>query len=369
MRAARPATRAPAAPARGAPAARARTVRWTPSACSPDRIRRGRASAAAVGRLPVPWPAATASSSRGASAPSRRTAPRRTTSVSSASARRVRPRAMVEFDPYSYEVHEDPYPFYKRLRDEAPAYWNERVKFWALSRHADVLAAFKDSARYSNAGGVSLERSSAEDPSAVAFFLAMDPPRHDQLRNLVSRAFTPRRVTELEPRIRALTAHYIDRVVEAGRCDFIGDFAARLPMDVISELLGVPSDDRDELREWADLVLHREPGVSAVPPAGVQATMRLLGYFTELVADRRRRPGQDLTSALVEAELDGERLSDRDIKAFLFLMVIAGNETTTKLLGNALYWLWRNPPVRALVRDDPAMVPRWVEETLRYDSS
>jgi hypothetical protein len=276
---------------------------------------------------------------------------------------------MVEFDPYSYAVHEDPYPFYKALRDEAPAYWNDRVKFWALSRHADVLAAFKDSARYSNAGGVSLERSSAQDPSAVAFFLAMDPPRHDQLRNLVSRAFTPRRVTELEPRVRAITAHYIDRFIEAGRCDFIGDFAARLPMDVISELLGVPSDDRDELREWADLVLHREPGVSAVPPAGMQATMRLLGYFTELVAERRRRPGEDLTSALAEAELDGERLSDRDIKAFLFLMVIAGNETTTKLLGNALYWLWRNPPERALVRADPALVPRWVEETLRYDSS
>ena len=124
---------------------------------------------------------------------------------------------MVEFDPYSYAVHEDPYPFYKALRDEAPAYWNDRVKFWALSRHADVLAAFKDSARYSNAGGVSLERSSAQDPSAVAFFLAMDPPRHDQLRNLVSRAFTPRRVTELEPRVRAITAHYIDRFVEAIR--------------------------------------------------------------------------------------------------------------------------------------------------------
>jgi hypothetical protein len=276
---------------------------------------------------------------------------------------------VLEFDPYSYEVHEDPYPFYRRLRDEAPVYWNERVGFWALSRHADVLAAFKDPVRYSNAGGVSLERSSAGDPAALAFFLAMDPPRHDRLRNLVSRAFTPRRVAELEPRVRALAAGHIDRFAGARRCDFIGDFAAKLPMDVVSELLGVPEDDRDRLREWADLVLHREPGVSEVPPAGRQATMSLLDYFSRLVAERRRRPGADLTSALAAAELDGERLSDRDIMAFLFLMVIAGNETTTKLLGNALYWLWRNPAERALVRADPGLVPRWVEETLRYDSS
>src|SRR5262249_26610889 len=172
----------------------------------------------------------------------------------------------VEFDPYAYEVHEDPYPYYRRLRDEAPAYWNSRLGFWALSRHADVLAAFKDPLRFSSAGGVALERSTEGDPAALAFFLAMDPPRHDRLRNLVSTAFTPRRVAELEPRVRELADHYIDRFADTGRCDFIGDFAARLPMDVVSELLGVPEGDRDELREWADLVLHRDPGISEVPP-------------------------------------------------------------------------------------------------------
>jgi hypothetical protein len=275
----------------------------------------------------------------------------------------------VEFDPYAYEVHEDPYPYYRRLRDEAPAYWNERLGFWAISRHADVLAAFKDPVRFSSAGGVALERSTEGDPAALAFFLAMDPPRHDRLRNLVSTAFTPRRVAELEPRVRALAAHYIDRFADARRCDFIGDFAAKLPMDVVSELLGVPEGDRDELREWADLVLHRDPGVAEVPPAGRQATRSLLDYFARLVVDRRRRPGADLTSALAHADLDGERLSDRDVMAFLFLMVIAGNETTTKLLGNALFWLWRNPAERTLVRADPGLVPRWVEETLRFDGS
>jgi cytochrome P450 len=276
---------------------------------------------------------------------------------------------MWEFDPFSYEVHEDPYPFYRRLRDEFPAYWNERLEFWALSRHADVLAAFKEPIRFSSAAGVSLERSSQGDPSAVAFFIAMDPPKHDKFRNLVSKAFTPRRVAELEGKIRGITAHYVDQLIEARRCDFIQDFAARLPMDVVSEMLGVPSEDRDTLREWADLVLHREEGVTEVPPAGIAASANLLQYFATLVAGRRRQPGDDLTSALIAAELDGERLGDREVMAFLFLMIIAGNETTTKLLGNAVYWLWRNPEQRALVRRDPELVPRWAEETLRYDPS
>jgi cytochrome P450 len=276
---------------------------------------------------------------------------------------------MLDFDPYSYDVHEDPYPIYKRLRDEAPAYWNERLRFWALSRHADVLAAFKDPVRFSSAGGVSLERSSQIDPSTVAFFIAMDPPRHDKYRNLVSKAFTPRRIAELEPRIQALADRYIDRFIDARRCDFIADFSAKLPMDVISEMLGVPSDERDTLREWADLVLHREPGMSEVPAAGIEASGNLLQYFARLVADRRRQPGDDLTSGLLAVELDGERLSDREVMAFLFLMIIAGNETTTKLLGNAAYWAWKNPDQRTLLRGAPDMIPRWVEETLRYDNS
>jgi cytochrome P450 len=197
----------------------------------------------------------------------------------------------------------------------------------------------------------------------------MDPPRHDKYRNLVSKAFTPRRVAELESRIRTLTDQYIDRFIDARRCNFIHDFSAKLPMDVVSEMLGVPPDDRDTLREWADLVLHREPGMSEVPETGIRASGDLLQYFAKLVAERRRRPGDDLTSALLVAELDGERLTDQNVMAFLFLMIIAGNETTTKLLGNAAYWIARNPDQRALVRANLDLVPRWVDETLRYDNS
>jgi len=276
---------------------------------------------------------------------------------------------MVEFSPYAYEIHEDPYPTYRALREHAPVYRNDEIGFWALSRYADVLGAFKEPLTFSNAQGVSLERSSMGDASAVASFLAMDPPRHDHMRALVSRGFTPRRVADLEPRVRALTTHYIDQFIAAGRCDFIQDFAGKLPMDVVSELLGVPPADRDALRHWADTVLHREAGKAEIPQASIEAAMRLLGYFAELLAERKRQRGSDLVSALLEAEIDGGHLGDREIVAFLFLMIIAGNETTTKLLGNALYWIWKNPNQREIVRHDASLIPNWIEETLRYDGS
>jgi cytochrome P450 len=276
---------------------------------------------------------------------------------------------VLEYSPYAWEVHEDPYPVYARLREEAPLYRNDALGFWALSRHADVLAAFRDTEHLSNERGVSLDRSSHEHADSVMSFLAMDPPRHTRFRALVSRGFTPRRVAALEPRIREIAGAHLERVAEAGRCDFIDDFAGRLPMDVISEMLGVPEADRDALRRDADTIVHRPEGAIDVPREGIEASLRVLRYFGELVADRQRRPGDDLTSALLAAEIDRDRLRRRDVVAFLHLMIIAGNETTTKLLGNALYWLWRNPEERAKVRGDPGLVPRWVEETLRYDNS
>jgi len=277
---------------------------------------------------------------------------------------------MREFDPYAYETHEDPYPIYADLRAHAPVYRNTRLGFAALSRHADVLAAFNDVARFSNALGVSLDPA-ATHPAARATmsFLAMDPPRHTRMRGLVSRAFTPRRIADLEPRVRELTRQHLDRFAGEGRCDFVGDFAARLPMDVISEMLGVPEADRDMLRGWADAVVHREDGMYDIPPAGMAAAAELLAYFAGVVAERRRRPCDDLSAALLTAEVEGDRLDDAEVVGFLFLMIIAGNETTAKLLGNALYWLWRNPEQRRAVEADPRLIPRWIEETLRYDGS
>jgi cytochrome P450 len=280
------------------------------------------------------------------------------------------PDGSVLYNPYAYEIHEDPYPTYARLREEAPLYHNPELGFWALSRYDDVLAGFRDSERLSSAHGVSLDPA-ASGPHAykTMSFLAMDPPKHGRMRGLVSRGFTPRRVAELEPRIRELTRLHLEAAVAKGSFDFIADFAGKLPMDVVSELIGVPPADRDELRRLSDLLIHREDGVDDVPPEGMAAALELVVYYSEMLAERRRRPTEDLTSALLAAEIDGDRLSEDEIVGFLFLMVVAGNETTTKLLGNAWYWGWVHPEQLAKPFADEAAIPAWIEETLRYDTS
>jgi hypothetical protein len=279
------------------------------------------------------------------------------------------------FDPYDYDFHEDPYPLYARLRDEAPVYHSERDDFWVLSRHADVFAAFRDDVTYSNRMGVTLDPS-AWNPEAhrVMSFLALDGKAQSRIRKLVSAAFTPRRVRELEPQVQRLTDHYLGRTFARnaadGSADWIAELAGKLPMDVISELMGVPVADRDEVRRLADLLVHREAGVRDVPPAGMEAAIELFSYYGDMVKERRATPSDDLTSALVQAEVDGDRLTDNEINAFLCLMVVAGNETTTKLLGNALFHLAADPDQRADVLAPGAdLVVSWVEETLRHDNS
>ncbi|RSN71023.1 cytochrome P450 [Actinomadura sp. WAC 06369] len=290
------------------------------------------------------------------------------------------PAEPLAFDPYDYDFHEDPYPLYRRLRDEAPVFHAERDDLWVVSRHADVFDVLRDDAAFSNRMGVSLD-ASAWNPEAhrVMSFLALDGQRQTRLRRLVSAAFTPRRVRELQPQIQRLTEHYLRRAfaacAEHGEADWIADFAGKLPMDVISEMMGVPESDRDEIRRLADLVVHREDGVRDVPPAGMEAAVELITYYGGMVAERRAAadPAEDLTAALTVAEIDGDRLADGEIIAFLFLMVVAGNETTTKLLGNALYHLSAHPAQKAEVLarpDDPEpLVTAWIEETLRHDTS
>jgi len=276
-------------------------------------------------------------------------------------------------DPYDYEFHEDPYPYYRRLRDEAPLYRNDELNFWALSRHSDVLRGFRDSTTLSNANGVTLDKVAFnENAYRTMSILAMDDPEHLRLRTLVSRGFTPRRIRELEPHVAHLASTHLDTALQSrqgGSFDFVAELAGKLPMDVISELMGVPEADRARIRRLADAVVHREDGVADVPPPAISAALELMAYYVDLIRDRRAHPGDDLTSALLQAEIDGDRLDDDEIMAFLFLMVIAGNETTTKLLANAAYWLARHPDQMADVFADPSRIPLWVEETLRYDTS
>ncbi|BBZ64294.1 cytochrome P450 [Mycolicibacterium monacense] len=279
----------------------------------------------------------------------------------------------VVLDPYDYDFHEDPYPYYKRLRDEAPLYRNEELGFWALSRHADVLQGFRNSTTLSNKFGVSLDPvSRGPHASKTMSFLAMDDPAHLRLRTLVSKGFTPRRIRELEPRVTELTLKHLDTMLERagdGTVDYVAEFAGKLPMDVISELMGVPEADRDRIRALADGVMHREDGVNDVPAEAIEASLNLIVYYQDMVAERRKKLTDDLTSALLEAEIDGDRLTDEEVLGFMFLMVIAGNETTTKLLANAAFWGHKNPDQLTQVYDDIDRVPLWVEETLRYDTS
>ena len=191
---------------------------------------------------------------------------------------------VVTYSPYAYEIHEDPYPVYARLRAEAPVYRNDELDFWALSRHEDVLAAFRNLDGFSNAYGVSLEPS-AFGPDAHRFmsFLALDPPRHTRMRSLVGKGFTPSKVAQMEDRIRAIALEHLEPALERGTFDFIADFAGKLPMDVISELVGVPREDRAEIRRLADLVVHREDGLFDVPRAGMEAAFTLVGYYQAMV--------------------------------------------------------------------------------------
>lgn len=279
----------------------------------------------------------------------------------------------VVLDPYDYDFHEDPYPYYRRLRDEAPLYHNAELGFWALSRHRDVHQGFRNSTALSNRDGVSLDPVSRGPHAAKTMsFLAMDDPAHLRLRTLVSKGFTPRRIRELEPRVTELAVQHLDTMLDkaaSGTVDYVAEFAGKLPMDVISELMGVPVADRDRIRAMADGVMHREDGVTDVPASAIEASINLILYYQQMVAERRATPADDLTSALLEAEIDGDRLTDDEILGFMFLMVIAGNETTTKLLANAAYWGHRNPDQLAPVYADLSRVPLWVEETLRYDTS
>ena len=269
------------------------------------------------------------------------------------------------YDPFSYEVHEDPFPVYKRLRDEAPAYFNQQLGVWALSRYADVRQALVDHDRYCSGQGFTLE-DIGEFP--LPMLLGMDPPDPTRLRATVNRALTPRQVAALEGPVRDLAAKLLDGIAGAGRADIITDFAARLPMAVISWMLQIPDRDQDRLRGLADKMLHRDEVTRNISDEGRTAAPEIYQYFEGLLSDRRGSRGKGLLSLLLAAEDAGE-ISHEEILGFCFLLMIAGNETTTKLIGNAVFHLDANPVQRARLLADTSLAGAVVEETLRFDTS
>ena len=276
------------------------------------------------------------------------------------------------YDPYDYTLDEDPHPTWRRMRDEAPVYRNDRYDFWALSRFRDVLDASLDHRTFSSAYGTVLELM-GDEPNAAPMMIFRDPPEHTRLRKLVSHAFSPRRIARLEPQIRAIASAYLDEQVGKSGFDYVEDFGAKLPVMVISALLGVPEKDREDIRHWSDALLHRDEGQTDMAERHQEVTRKLWGYFADYVAERRKTPREDMISELIRAEMeldDGGRrgLTDLELLAFIGLLSGAGNETVARLLGWAATTLARNPAERRKLVDDPARIPNAVEELLRYEA-
>jgi cytochrome P450 len=275
--------------------------------------------------------------------------------------------AELGYDPFDHRMQADPYPVYAWLRAHAPVYRNEQRDFWALSRYRDVDAALHDWQRFSSRNGISLE-SDLWGPHAVNtdFFLAMDPPLHGRYRRLASPPFTPRRVAALEPRIRQLARDRLEPLRDQRRFDFATDYASALPNDVVCDLLGVPPEDWDQVRADADQLSQRADGSDRRDAASATAALRLADLFHGLVRDLRRRPGDNLTSDLLHGRASGERLTDAQAVAFLFLAITGGNDSAGKTIGNAWYHGWRHP--RAQRAGLNGRAADWSDETLRYDS-
>jgi cytochrome P450 len=271
--------------------------------------------------------------------------------------------ATVEFDPFSDEFFNDPTDVYRRLRDEAPVYYSERYGFYALSRFDDVVAAHRDWEAFSSAHGVDLSMLT-KDPELIRnirSMIMMDPPDHERLRGLVSRVFTPRAVVALEPMIREVIVSFIGQFDDLHEFDAVADFSAPFPVEIISRMLGVPEADRQTVRHWIDLTLHREPGQMEPTQEGMEAMIAAGTYWYTLAGEKRARPRDDMLSRLAEAGLD-----DMEVANFAMLLGGAGAETVTKLVGNAVVLFSRYPDQWDKVRGDFEKLPRAVEEILRF---
>lgn len=276
---------------------------------------------------------------------------------------------MVEFNPYDAATYRDPYPVYRALREEAPVYRNPDLRFWALSRHADVLAAHNDWETYSSTGGVTIEGNEAGAPMIIL----RDPPEHRWHRKIVSKVFSPRRMLDLEPFVRRRAGELLDRFVDADEFDVVREFSVKLPLDVISELLGIPVGDRATINEAADRMLSRGEGTDD-EQAFYESSATLLNLYVSLVAERRKNPTDDpislLISTAVSDDEDGStrRLDDDEI-AFRFMeMSVAGHETVAKAIPNGLMALTRFPEQRRLLLADPGRYDQAAGETLRFDA-
>ena len=276
------------------------------------------------------------------------------------------------YDPYSRQLQEDPFPTYRYFLEEEPVTYNPKMDFYAIFRFEDVWNATLDWKTFSSRLGPSLENR-GEMPGDVMSIIGMDPPRHVRIRTIVSKGFTPRRIAALEGEVRAIARHYLDEFLEAGGGEIQNAFSNKLPMDVISALLGIPVELRDEFREGVDMMLQRDPETGLPPADAIQGVMRNRQHMIDLLTARRKQPQEDLISVMAQTEyedLDGvkRKLTDDEVCAFVNLLAAAGYETTMKLIGNCIVYLWQHPDQRAQLWADPSLLNNAIEEVLRYDA-
>lgn len=282
---------------------------------------------------------------------------------------RTVPGNELSYDPYDVEIDADPYPVYRRLRDEAPLYYNERLDFWGLSRFADVEAALKDWTRLSSAKGDILEVVKADPVMPPGVFINEDPPLHTVHRALVSRAFTPKRMKALEDKIRAFCAACLDPFVGEERFDFVRDLGAELPMRAIGMLVGIPDAEQPKVRDHAQRTLRNKPG----QPLRVTKDRYFDGSsYAEYVEWREDNPSDDLITELLHVEFEDvtgavRRLTKEELLIFLAVIAGAGVETTGRLFGWMGKVLWEHPDQRRQLEKDRSLIPGAVDELLRYE--
>ena len=253
----------------------------------------------------------------------------------------------------------DPFPWYEQMRRDAPAWVDHTSGVLSVFRYDDVQRALSDYEAFSS------DRSPRDASSALnASLISSDPPRHRQLRNLVTQAFTPRAIAQLAPRITAIIDGLLDPVAAAGRMDFVADLADPLPVIVIAEMLGIPISERVQFKRWSDAIVATTDGGLTF----MEAQREMARYFSGLIAERAAEPRDDLISHLITAEIDGERLTPMELIGFCVLLLVAGNETTTNLLGNAILCFDEQPEVYERLRALPDLIPSAIEEVLRYRS-
>ncbi len=276
----------------------------------------------------------------------------------------------VYYDPYDFEIDADPYPVWKRLRDEAPLYYNEKYDFFAVSRYDDVERCLMDWETYSSAEGSVLELIKAHVTMPPGMFIFEDPPLHDLHRGLLSRAFTPRRIAAIEPQVRRFCARTLDPLVGSGGFDFIADIGSPMPMRTIGMLLGIPEEEQEAIRDRLDEGLRLQSG--EMPESPIAARNSGESEFGAYVDSRIENPGDDLMTELIKAEFTDEHgtvrtLTRDEILGYLALLAGAGNETTTRLIGWAGKLLSEHPDQRRELAADPALIPNAIEEILRYE--